>query len=211
MGLLKSTKDSLAEEFARHPKLAPLRDNPRWSTYFITDPKLWKKELDAFSADRASAADLASAGATLFAGWAIFGNGALGALDMGDRYARRMAHHNAASHFFLGRKVGNVFYNIFPQEPSHFQVFEATATVLLGVSILSLIIHAVIDPVHQSVGLHRKKMTDFVDALEQRLLLNVRTRMSEMLLAGGTTTSPERPRESVSPANPGAFGQPALE
>ena len=181
MGLLKSTQDSLADEFSKNPKLAPLRNDPKWSGIFSTDPKLWRKELTAYSAERSSAADLASTGATLLAGWAFLGRASLGALDMGDHFAHNIARRHASSHFFLGRKLGNLYYNYFPAEPTHEQELVATAAVLIAISVFSLIIHALMDPTHQAMGIHERKLRSFVDALEDRLITNVRTRMTAQL------------------------------
>jgi hypothetical protein len=181
MGMLKSAHDGLANEFSKNPKLAPLRNDSAWKTIFHTDPRLWKAELAADCAERSSAADVASNGATLLTAWYLFGTTALGAFDMGERYARRTARHEAVSHFFLGHKLGSVYYNLFPQNPTQSQVYMATAGVMAGIALFSLVIHAVIDPIHQMMGLHEKRLQKFLTALENRLLDNIRTQMSEKL------------------------------
>ena len=194
LGVLKSRQDALAEEFHQHPRLAPLRNDPEWKSLFLTDPRLWKKELAADSADRSSAADLASTATTLLTGWYLFGSTSMGIFDMGDRYAHRMARKEAVSHFFLGPKMGSVYYNFFPKNPTHTQVLIATVLLMAAVAAFSVVIHALIDPIHQMMGLHQKRLNHFIDALEERLLANVRTEMAAKLLATG-----HRPESQADP------------
>jgi hypothetical protein len=49
--------------------------------------------------------------------------------------------------------------------------------------LLSLVLHALLDPLHQSLGLHEARLQRFLDRLEARLLEQVRTTMAARMLA----------------------------
>ena len=54
-------------------------------------------------------------------------------------------------------------------------------------SLLSLVLHALLDPIHQSLGLHEARLQRFLDRLEVRLLEQVRTNLAARLLATRAT------------------------
>lgn len=191
-GSWQSHDDALAREFSRNPKLAALQGRPEWDAILHTSPRLWSKELLADSAERSAAADLASGGATLLAGWCFLGQGALNVFGLGEQYARRSAHDEAVRNFSLGpihfgpsvdQRLGGIYYEIFPVNPTAAQVWMGTAVIMLGVAVLSLALHALLDPLHQAMGQHEARMQRFLNALEARLLENVRSHMAGQLYA----------------------------
>ncbi len=195
-GSWQSHDDALAEEFFRNPKLAALRGQPEWESILHTSPRLWSQELLADSAERSAAADLASGGATLLAGWFFLGKAALSVFGMGEQYARRSAREEAVDNFSLGpihlgskvdHRLGNLYYDVFPVNPTAAQICVGTAVVMLGIAVLSLVLHALLDPVHQSLGVHEARLQRFLDALEARLLDNVRTNLAARLFATRAT------------------------
>ena len=191
-GSWQSPHDALAEEFLRHPKLAALQGQPEWDSLLHTSPRLWRQELLADSAERSAAADLASGGATLLAGWCFLGKAALSVFGMGEQYARRSAHDEAVANFSLGpihfgpridHKLGSWYYDIFPVNPTASQICFGTAVIMLGIACLSLALHALLDPVQQAMSLHEARLQRFLTALEARLLENVRTNMAARIFA----------------------------
>lgn len=195
-GSWQSTHDALAEEFLRQPDLSRLRGQAEWESLLHTPPERWRNELRADSAERSAAADLASGGATLAAGWFLFGQAALNVFGMGERYARQSVREEAVRTFSLGpihfgpkvdQKLGNLYYDLFPANPTQAQIWIGTALVMLGVALLSLVLHALLDPIQQSLGLHEARLQRFLDRLEARLLEQVRTDLGARLLATRTT------------------------
>ena len=191
-GSWQSHDDALAEEFYRHPKLAALKGRPEWAAILHTSPRLWSQELLADSAERSAAADLASGGATLLAGWCFLGKAALSVFGMGEQYARRSAHDEAVESFSLGpihlgskvdHKLGSIYYEVFPVNPTAAQIWFGTAVIMVGIACLSLVLHALLDPLQQAMGLHEARLQRFLNALEARLLENVRTNMAARLFA----------------------------
>ena len=195
-GSWQSHDDALAEEFFRNPKLAALRSRPEWDSILHTSPRLWRQELLADSAERSAAADLASGGATLLAGWCFLGKAALSVFGMGEQYARRSAREEAVESFSLGplhfgskvdHRLGGIYYDIFPVNPTAAQIWIGTAVVMVGVALLSLVLHALLDPIQQAMGLHEARLQRFLNALEARLLENVRTNMAARIFATHST------------------------
>lgn len=191
-GTWQSRADALAATFLRDPQLAALQGQPEWDSLLHTTPGLWKKELQADSTERSAAADLASGFATLAIGWLFFGRAAMGVFGMGEQYAKQSVREEAVRNFSLGpihfgpkvdQKIGNIYYTIFPANPTQAQIWVGTAIILVGVALLSVALHALLDPLQQSLGLHEVRLRRFLDALEARLLENVRTTMSARVLA----------------------------
>jgi hypothetical protein len=111
---------------------------------------------------------------------------------MGEQYARQSVREDAVRKFSLGpihfgpkvdQKLGSIYYDLFPANPTQAQIWIGTAVVMLGVALLSLVLHALLDPLHQSLGLHEARLQRFLDRLEARLLEQVRTTMAARMLA----------------------------
>ncbi|MBL9211701.1 MAG: hypothetical protein JNL92_14610 [Opitutaceae bacterium] len=195
-GSWQASREGLAEEFLRHPKLSGLRGQPEWESLLHTPPELWQNELRADAAERSAAADLASGGATLAAGWFLFGRAALSVFGMGEQYARQSVREEAVRKFSLGpihfgpkvdQKLGSLYYDLFPTHPTQAQIWIGTAVIMLGVAVLSLLLHALLDPLYQSLGLHEVRLQRFLDRLEARLLEHVRANLSPRMLANRST------------------------
>ena len=191
-GSWQSHRDALAEEFYRNPKLAALRGRPEWEPILHTSHRLWSKELLADSAERTAAADLASGGAILLAGWCFLGKAALSVFGIGEQYARRSAHDEAVANFSLGpihfgpkvdHKLGSIYYEVFPINPTAAQIWFGTAVIMAGVACLSLVLHALLEPMQQAMGVHEARLQRFLNALEARLLENVRANMAARIFA----------------------------
>lgn len=191
-GIWQSHADALAGEFYQNPKLAALKGQPEWVSILCTSPRLWREELQADSAERSAAADVASGAATLLAGWYFLGNAALTVFGMGEQYARHSAREEAVNRFSLGpihlgskvdHQLGSIYYDVFPVNPTLAQIWIGTAVVLLGIALLSLALHALVDPVQQAMGVHEARLQRFLNALETRLLKNVRADMAPRIFA----------------------------
>lgn len=76
------------------------------------------KEIEKYTSSHAMISDICSSLLPLAAGWIYFGDKSLGVLGLGSRFARKIARENASSNFFLGEKVGSVFYGVFPPAPT---------------------------------------------------------------------------------------------
>lgn len=130
-----------------------------------------KPDLLAYSSRRAGITEMAGSIVTLLAAYKWFHNSSLGAFEMGRRIAGEHARNKAVSHFFLGRKVGSVFYQAFPVAPTKSEIMIATAIVVVALSALTLITVVLSDPVQHRMGIHRKQILKLLDSLESKMVL----------------------------------------
>jgi hypothetical protein len=114
---------------------------------------------------------MAGSAVTLLAAYRWFHNTSLGPFEMGKKLARTHAHKKAVSHFFLGRKVGSVFYQAFPVAPSKTEIMVATAIVVFALSALTLVTVVFSDPVQHRLGIHRRQLLKLLDSLESKMVL----------------------------------------
>lgn len=129
------------------------------------------KEIEKYTSSQAMINDICSSLLTLAAGWIYFGDKSLGVMGIGSKIARQMAREKASSNFFLGEKVGSVFYGVFPPAPTNTQVVLATLAVGTLLTACSLVVSVLSDPARKRFGLHDKKLHALVDNLEERLFI----------------------------------------
>lgn len=176
--LLKSPGDergyALIEEFKKDPVLSRMLSAADFREMEEIVFAEINKGTEKFTGTQAALMDLAGAGLTFLAGKMILGNGTMSVLGLGKGYAKKVAHDKAASGFFLGHKAGSVFYNMFPVEPSRTQVYLATFGMGVLLTLCSLCVVAVSDPIRKALGLHENRLHNMVDELEERLFLNLK-------------------------------------
>jgi hypothetical protein len=139
-------------------------DDPRFK--LLADP------FRSFRGARLALLDSASGGMALLAAYLAFGDSRLSPYDMGTKLARAQARRDAASGFFLGRGLGSAFYGVFPPHPTTFQVFGATALVVLMLGALATMTHLFSDPLQQMAGVHRRQLMKMLNAFEDKMLLH---------------------------------------
>ena len=100
---------------------------------------------------------------------------------MGNRLARKMAHDKAASGFVFGEKLGSTFYNVFPPEPTRAQVYLATFGVGILLTAFSVFAAVMSDPLRKNLGLHKKKLNELIENLEERLFLQIKKEVKTSL------------------------------
>jgi hypothetical protein len=128
-------------------------------------------ELLAYSSRRSGITEMAGSAVTLLAAYRWFHNSSLGAFEMGKRLASSHAHEKAVSHFFLGKRIGSVFYKTFPVAPSRSEIMIATACVMVALSALTLVTVVLSDPVQHRMGIHRSQLLKLLDSLESKMVL----------------------------------------
>lgn len=129
------------------------------------------KEIEKYTSSQAMINDICSSLLTLAAGWVYFGDKSLGVVGLGSRIAGKLAREKASSNFFLGEKVGSVFYGVFPPAPTNTQVVMATLAVGTLLTVCSLLVSVLSDPARKRFGLHDKKLHALVDNLEEKLFI----------------------------------------
>lgn len=127
--------------------------------------------LRQFSSGRAIVSDLFGALLTLAMSWAIMGSTSLSLTSIAHGFARKSAHDRAASRFFLGKKAGAAFYNVFPPA-----VHESTTwTILLflgaGLTVGAMACTILSDPIRKCLGFHRHRLEVLLDEVERELIV----------------------------------------
>ena len=85
--------------------------------------------------------------------------------------AKKGAHDRAASRFFLGKKVGSVFYNVFPPEVHQSTVWMILVFLVIGLTIGAAACTILSDPVRKALGFHRHRLDALVDDVERELIV----------------------------------------
>lgn len=190
-GYQKSVEKLLLEELIKpelllkrlhdHPVIGPQLASHQVHLNDVQIRKEMIKEIEKHTSGQAMISDLCSSLLALLAGWIYFGDKNLGVLDLGSRIAKKMAREKAASGFFLGEKLGHTFYGYFPPAPTKTQVVLATVAVGCVLTVISVLVSAMSDPLRKKLGLHRKKLTVLVENLEEKLFLQIKKEIKTSL------------------------------
>lgn len=177
----KTSGNALIKKMQEYPVL---RENffPDGQFLFSLDSE-FKEALEIYSSSRASIADLSGSLLTLAVGWIYFGDKTLGIVGIGDRIARRMAQKKASANFFLGKNFGSSFYQIFPPEPSKWQIIMATLFVGVMLTLFSFVASALCDPLRKKLGLQEKKLVALLADIETILLVKFKKRLKANFLS----------------------------
>jgi len=138
---------------------------------------LIKKEIDNHTSSQILVTDLITSAVTLLAGKWMFGDGNLSIMGMGSKMARKFANEKASEKFFLGKHAGSVFYKAFPVAPTKTQIYIATVSIGLLLTVFSLAAAVLSDPLRKRLGLHHKKLNALMDSLEEKIFLLVKSEL----------------------------------
>jgi len=137
--------------------------------------------LHQFSAGRSIVSDLFGTVLTLAVSWTIMGSVSLSLSNIAHGMARKGAHDRAASHFFLGKKAGSVFYNVFPPKVSDGTIW--TTFIVLGVCLTvgAMACTILSDPIRKALGFHRHRLEVLLDDMERELIIVSHKRIRQEL------------------------------
>jgi hypothetical protein len=127
--------------------------------------------IQQFSSGRAIVSDLIGTVLTLGMSWAILGSASLSLTSIAHGMARKSAHDRAASRFFLGKKAGSAFYNVFP--PAVHVSTTWTIVICLAVSLTAgaMVCTMASDPIRKILGFHRNRLNALHDDIERELIV----------------------------------------
>jgi len=125
--------------------------------------------LETYAGSRAAAAEIATGLLTLSAGVLTLNKLTPGAVTLGPALAGAMAQQSAVSAFPLGAGLGSLWYGAFPAAPSIALVSGLTGGLLLGAATVAAFAGLVTDPVQRRLGLHQRRLTRLIDALERQM------------------------------------------
>jgi hypothetical protein len=127
--------------------------------------------LNQFSSGRAIVSDLFGTLLTLATSWVILGSMSLSLTSIAHGVARKSAHDRAASHFFLGKKAGSAFYNVFPPAVHESTTWTILVVLGAGLTIGAMACTILSDPVRKSLGFHQHRLRVLLDEVERELIV----------------------------------------
>jgi hypothetical protein len=127
--------------------------------------------LQQFSSGRAIVSDLFGTLLTLSMSWALMKNPSLSLTGIAHGFAKKSAHDRAASHFFLGKKAGAAFYNVFPPAVHESTVWTVLVFLAAGLTVGAMACTILSDPIRKVLGFHRHRLEVLLDEVERELIL----------------------------------------
>ena len=177
MGDRRASTNGLLERIKHHKQVGPLLVSGALSDEALRELSDIPHLITEHAAGRALVLDTTATVLTLATGWLFFGDYSLGISGIGDQIAGKRARDNAASKFMLGASLGSAFYSVFPPKPSFWQVVGATLIVGLFVTTMSLLVGMLSDPCLKRVGFQHIQLNMLIDAVEDSLHRQLRTRL----------------------------------
>jgi len=127
--------------------------------------------LHQFSSGRAIVSDLFGTLLTLGMSWLIMGSTSMSLANIAQGVARKSAHDRAASRFFLGKKVGSAFYNVFPPAVHESTIWAILLVLGAMVAAGAMAFTIVSDPMRKLLGFHRHRLDVLIDDVERELIV----------------------------------------
>jgi hypothetical protein len=127
--------------------------------------------LQQFSSGRALVSDASATVLTLGTSWFFFGNTSAGLKGLAYGVAQQRAHDRAASRFFLGKKVGSHFYNVFPPAVPESSVWTVLVLLTIALSVGAMACTVLSEPLRKSLGFHRNRLEVLLDEVERELVV----------------------------------------
>ncbi len=167
-GRRRSDTDALASAILAGPDVARLLDQAGRPA---ADPAFRAKLAHAmaeYGVTRAAASEITTGLLNLGAGGLALHKLTPGAVTLGPALAGTLAQQSALAAFPLGGWLGGIWYGWFPAHASGGFVTSVTTGLMLGATVFAAFAGIVADPVQRALGLHRRRLTRMVDALERQ-------------------------------------------
>jgi hypothetical protein len=129
----------------------------------------------------------------LLAARLVFGEAGFDVYALGNKVAAAQARREKSSRFFLGERAGNVFYDVFPPDPTPLQVFGSIGVLILACALGSVLLGAVLEPLQLLFGVQKRQLHKLLDQLEQQLMDGIRKDALSIGLVGLSSTPVELP------------------
>ncbi|HEX5042011.1 MAG TPA: DUF6635 family protein [Candidatus Polarisedimenticolaceae bacterium] len=127
--------------------------------------------LRQFTSGRAIVSDVAGTLLTLGLSWITLGNTSLSLQGIAYGMAKQQAHDRAASRFFLGKRMGSRFYDLFPPDVPQTSVNLVLVLLALGLTAAAMACTIFSDPIRKTLGFHRNRLQALVEDMEKELIV----------------------------------------
>jgi len=122
-----------------------------------------------YSGARSAVADITNALLALIIGGLVFQTVTPGIISMAPTMANALALEAAIQRFPLGQTAGAIWYGVFSTEASPWLLGVNVAALLLAGSVIGAFAGIIADPIQLRLGIHRRRLLRFVDAVEDEL------------------------------------------
>jgi hypothetical protein len=139
--------------------------------------------LQQFLSGRVIVSDLLGTLLTLATSWVILGTTSLSLTQIANGAARKGAHDRAASKFFLGKKAGSAFYNVFPPAVQESTIWTILVFLAVALAVGGMACTILSDPIRKSLGFHRHRLDVLLNDMERELIVLSHKRIREELRA----------------------------
>lgn len=123
-----------------------------------------------YSSARSAVADITNALLALIIGGLVFQALTPGMISMAPTMANALAREAAVTNFPLGQTAGAMWYGVFSASASPWLLAANVVLLLLAGSVIGAFAGILADPVQLRLGIHRRRLLRFVDAVEDDLL-----------------------------------------
>ena len=168
-----TTRDALAETILSDPRVVAALA-PALEAIGTTgdDPALRQRletAMTEYTRTRAAATEITTALLSLGTGALALRKLTPGALSLGPPLAAAIARRAAVMSFPMGGALGPIWYALFPVAPSVVLVASLTGGLLVASTVASAFAGIVADPVQRKLGLHQRRLSRMLDALERQM------------------------------------------
>lgn len=170
----QSTRDALADTILSDPRIETyLRSQFAIMDAAASDPAFRTRAADligSYIGARGATADIATSIFSLAAGAATLKQFTPGVVSLGPALAGVLAQKMAIAGFPLGAGIGGAWYGVFPAAAGPALTLGLTGGLAAVASTLAAFSGMVVDPIMAGTGLHRRRLTSMLTALEQEVM-----------------------------------------
>lgn len=172
-GSRRSERDALAEDILVDARLMRVWDAFEATMARHRNDEALQRRLKAmvhtYSGARTAAAELVVSMTMAGAGAALFRQLTPGVLTLGPALAGAIAQKAAIASFPLGASVGGIWYGHFAAGPSTGLVVGTTGGLMMLAAAATAFAGIIGDPIQRALGLHQRRLRQFIDALGDEL------------------------------------------
>jgi hypothetical protein len=169
-----SRRDALAETILADPRLTAAAEQTLAAIGTrAADPAFCARlneAMSSYAASRSAAAEITTSLLALSSGAMVLKQLTPGAITLGPALAAALAQQSAIASFPFGAGLGGLWYSMVPVAPSALLVAGLTGGLMVGASAIAAFAGLAMDPVQRWLGLHRRRLSRLLDALECQML-----------------------------------------
>jgi len=169
-----SPRDALAETILADPRLSAVAEQTMMAIGArASDPAFSARlgeAMNNYAASRAAAAEITTSLLALSSGAVALKQLTPGAITLGPALAAVLAQQSAIAAFPFGPGLGGLWYSMYPVVPSALLVGGLTGGLIAGASAIAAFAGLAMDPVQRRLGLHQRRLSRLLDALERQML-----------------------------------------